>query len=402
MDNFFFHFPTEIDFGKSKQKEVGKKLQGQNVLILYGSDRVERSGLLGDIEESLQESGVPYTTLSGVSPNPRLSKVIEGVELCRRRHMSFILAVGGGSCIDTAKAIALGMEDSDFWDYFANKRKCSLQVKAKIGVILTIAGSGSETSSTTVITNDMLHVWEKKDFSYYQLKPVFAILNPELTLSVSWEDTVFGGIDMLSHVLERYFSPSKHNDLTSGLCESVMRTIIDKLNQLKEHPDDYNARAELMWAATIAHSNFLSTGRVGDWATHTMEHKISGIYDIKHGAGIAILSPAWMKYVWRKHTEEFEQFAREVWALNCNSTEETAYAGIEAFEAFLCSLGAATTFEEIGITQLDKPAIAADVAGKAPVGAFEELYPADIEQILTLAEGQVPVSQISVIGENQQ
>lgn len=386
MDDFFFWFPTEIIFGRGKQKEVGKKLQGQKVLILYGSDRVERNGLLKNIEESLWKYSVPYVTLPGISPNPRLSKVIEGVELCQREQVSFILALGGGSCIDTAKAIALGLEDSNFWDYFEGKRRCSLEIKVKIGVILTIAGSGSETSSTTVITNDMLYTREKKDFSYYQLKPAFAILNPELTLSVSWEDTAFCGIDMLSHVLERYFSPSKHNDLTNGLCESVMRTIIDKLSLLKDCPDDYNARAELMWAATIAHSNFLSVGRVGDWATHAMEHKISGIYDIKHGAGIAILLPAWMKYVWRKHIEEFERFSRKVWELSDNSPEATACAGIAAFESFLYSLGVATTFEEIGITQLDKQAIATDIAGKTPEGTFEKLYPTDIEQILALAE----------------
>lgn len=388
MENFNFSFPTQIYFGRNSHYKVGSYIaKEEKVLILYGSDRVIESGVLGEIEKSLKAAGIVLTSVGGIKPNPRLSKVYELIDICINEKITFILAVGGGSVMDTAKAVALGIEDKNIWDYFCGIKSCCLVIKTKVGVIPTIAASGSETSSTTVITNDLLKVWEKRDFSYKGLKPKFAILNPKLTLSVSWEDSACGGIDILSHVLERYFTQVDHTELTDELCEATMRTIIRQLKIIQEDPCNYDARAELMWAGTIAHSNFLSTGRKSDWATHAIEHQISAIYDIKHGTGLSILFPAWMTYVHEYGMDRFSRYAESVWQIKNQDRAAKAKMAISATRRYFKELGQPVSFAELGIRDIDKEFIAGRVVDKGTIGEFHKLNRHDIVNILCLAEG---------------
>lgn len=387
MENFNFSFPTQIYFGRNSHYKVGSYIsKEEKVLILYGSNRVVKSGVLGEVEKSLKTAGIAAISVGGIKPNPRLSKVYELIDICISEKITFILAVGGGSVMDTAKAVALGIEDKCVWDYFERLKPCCLTIKTKVGVIPTIAASGSETSSTTVITNDLLDTWEKRDFSYKGLKPIFAILNPELTMSVSWENSACGGIDIFSHVLERYFTKVEHTELTDELCEATMRTVIRQLKIIQEDPYNYDARAEIMWAGTIAHSNFLSTGRKSDWATHAIEHQISAIYDIKHGTGLSILFPAWMTYVYENGIDRFSRYAELVWHVKNGSMDEKAQIAISETRKYFKELGQPVSFAELGISDIDKELIAGIVADKGMIGEFVKLNQDDIVNILRLAE----------------
>ena len=383
MDNFYFGLPTQIYFGENRHLEVGKYISNsEKVLLIYGSNRVCENGVLSGIENSLKSCEVSYLSVGGVKPNPRLSKVMELADICKENAVTFILAVGGGSVMDTAKAVALALEDIELWDYFIGVKKWQLKLKTKIGVIPTIAASGSETSSTTVITNDLLKKPEKIAFSYWQLKPVFAILVPDLTLSVSWDDTACGGIDVFSHVLERYFTTDHNNFLTDRLCEATMKTVIEQLYKLKKEPKNYNARSELLWAGTLAHSNFLSVGRKSDWATHTIEHEFSAIYDIKHGIGLAILFPAWMKFVYKLDVPRFAKYAKEVFDVSEKNELKCAEKGIESTIEFFKTLNMPTRFSDLGITNIDVEFIANNISSLGKVGVFKELTKEDIKNII--------------------
>lgn len=387
MNNFYFSLPTQIYFGKNRHLEVGKYINDtEKVLLIFGSNRIRENGLLSEIENSLKLHNISYLSIGGVSPNPRLSKVFELADICRENNVTFILAVGGGSVMDTAKAVALASEDEKLWDFFSGTRKCELQIKTKIGVIPTIAASGSETSSTTVITNDFQKESKKIAFSYWQLKPVFAILVPDLTLSVSWEDTACGGVDIFSHVLERYFTTEHNNDLTDRLCEATMKTVVEQMYKLKNNLQNYDARAELLWAGTLAHCNFLSTGRKCDWATHTIEHEFSGIYDIKHGAGISILFPAWMRYVYKTNVYRFAKYAREVFSVSEDNDLKCAELGIELTINFFKSLDMPTRFSEIGVKNIDSKQIAEAIARDRKIGSFLLLDVDDIVNIIKSVE----------------
>jgi len=350
MQNFTFENATRILFGKGTQSQVGAQtaLYAKKVLLHYGSGSIKRTGLYDQVMESLREANVQVVELGGVVPNPRLSLVHEGIEICRKEGISFLLAVGGGSVIDSAKAIAAGVPyQGDVWDFYEGKAE--LKDALGLGVVLTIPAAGSETSAGTVLSRE--EDKRKRSFGGLLLRPKFAIMNPELTFTLPPYQTAAGITDMLAHVFERYFTQTDHTDLTDRLCEATMKTIIRNAPKVLQNPRDYDARAEIMWAGTLAHNDLLDTGRQSDWATHGMEHEISALYDIAHGAGLAILFPAWMRYVYPENRERFLQFAQRVWDVEPDffDPDATILEGIARYKAFLQSIGMPVSFADAGL-----------------------------------------------------
>lgn len=340
MDNFVFTNETKIIFGRGTEEQVGVETAawGKKVLLHYGGGHIVRTGLKAKVEKSLQEAGVEYIELGGAQPNPRVSLVREGIELIRKHGIEFILAVGGGSAIDSAKAMALGaLYDGDVWDFYIGKAEPKKAMP--VGVVLTIPAAGSEASPSSVITNE--DGWLKRSVDNVILRPRFAIMNPELTYTLPPYQTACGVADMMAHIMERYFTNTREVDLTDQLCEGALRSIIKYGPRALEEPENYEVRANIMWAGTIAHNDLLGTGRVGDWASHTIEHEISGIYDLAHGAGLAIVFPAWMKYVYKHDVQRFVQFAARVWGVDpdYHNPERTALEGIRRLEEFFKRMG---------------------------------------------------------------
>ena len=288
MNNFNFYSPTYFVFGKERENETGKyvsRFGGKKVLIHYGSGSVVRSGLLDRVKKSLQESSIAFCELGGVVPNPRSGLVYKGVEICKNEKVDFILAVGGGSVIDSAKAIALGaVYDGDFWDFYNGKR---VEKALPVATILTLTAAGSEGSTGSVITheNGMLKRAANSDL----LRPVFSILNPELTCSLPPYQTACGATDMMAHVMERYFTNTKNVEITDRLCEGILLTIINETPKVLADPNNYDARANLMWAGMVAHNDICGVGREQDWSSHNLEHELSGLYDVAHGAGLSVM-----------------------------------------------------------------------------------------------------------------
>jgi alcohol dehydrogenase YqhD (iron-dependent ADH family) len=387
MQNFVFQNGTKIIFGKDTEKSVGEESVNydKKLLLHYGGGSIKKSGLYDSVIRSLQERQIEVYELSGVQPNPRVSLVREGINLCRENNIRFILAVGGGSVIDSAKAIAAGVDyEGDVWDFFegnAEVREC-----LPIGVILTIPAAGSETSSGTVITNEV--GWYKRSAGNVTMRPKFAILNPELTYTLPAYQTACGITDMMAHILERYFTTERHAELTDRLCEGALKTIINNAAIVLSDPNNYDARAEIMWSGTIAHNDLLGTGRIGDWGTHDIEHEISGIYDIAHGAGLAILFPAWMKHVYKHDVNRFAQFANRVWdvEMDVDNLEKTAIKGIEKTEQFFYSIGMPVKLKEAGIGEEHIEEMAKKGTEKGPLGNFVKLYEKDVIEILHLAK----------------
>ena len=350
MRNFNYINSTKIIFGKNTEEKVGSELKKHTnkILLHYGGGSIKASGLYNKVITSLKNENIEVIELSGVKPNPRVSLVREGIELCRKHNIDFILAVGGGSVIDSAKAIAAGVNyDGDVWDLFIGtpiNHKC-----IRLATILTIPAAGSETSSATVLTNE--DGWFKRSTGHPTLRPIFSILNPELTFTLPKYQTSCGIADMIAHILERYFTNEKNVDLTDRLCEATLKTIMENALRLNINPNDYNARAEIMLSGMVAHNDSLSMGRVGDWATHDIEHELSGIYDIAHGAGLAIIFPAWMKYVYKHDLNRFVQFANRVFNIdvNFNNYEETVLKGIQALEDFFNKIELPTRLSHINI-----------------------------------------------------
>ena len=311
MENFEFYSPTRIIFGRGTEEKVGEltKEYGTKVLLHYGGGSIKKYGLYDKVVKSLQDAGVDFIELGGVQPNPRLGLVKEGIKICRENDIDFILAVGGGSVIDSAKAISLGVPyEGDVWDFFMGK--ALPEKNLPVGVVLTIPAAGSESSNSVVITKEegLLKRSCNNDIN----RPVFAIMNPELTFTLPPYQTASGVVDMMAHIMERYFTHQTDVDLTDGLCESMLKTIMKNALIVMEEPDNYDARAELMWAGTLAHNGLVGTGRIGDWASHAIEHELSAMYDVAHGAGLAVVFPAWMKYVYKHNVNRFAQFAVNV------------------------------------------------------------------------------------------
>ena len=355
MNNFTFYSPTEFVFGKGSEEKTGELVKtygGQKVLIVYGKGSAVKSGLLDRVKNSLDKAGLRHTELGGISPNPTDDKVYEGIEICRRETVDFILAVGGGSAIDTAKAIAAGTPyEGDFWDFYIKKAVPTQALP--LGTVLTIPAAGSESSGNSVITKtDGLKKLSLRTDKL--LRPRFAIMNPELTYTLPPYQTASGITDMLAHVMERYFSNTQGVETTDRLCEAVMTAIINEAPEVMTHPDSYDARANIMWCGTIAHNGICGVGREEDWTSHAMEHEISAVYGVTHGAGLAVIFPAWLTWMAGHNPHKPAQFARRVWHIaDSGNTEADAKAGIQALKTFLRSIGMPLTFAGLGIDNPD-------------------------------------------------
>lgn len=388
MENFNFYSPTEFVFGKNRETECGtyvKKYGGTKVLIHYGSGSVVRSGLLDRVKKSLDEAGVAYVELGRVVPNPRDTKIYEGIELCRKEGVDFILSVGGGSCIDSSKGIAIGVPyDGDFWDFYT--RKAEVTTALPIGTVLTIAAAGSEGSPGSVVTKEegML----KRDVGSDLIRPRFSILNPELTCTLPAYQTACGATDIMAHVFERYFTNTKEVEITDRLCEAVLITMVKETPRVMADPSNYEARANIMWAGMVAHNDIVGVGRSQDWNSHMIEHELSGLYDCAHGAGLAVVMPSWMEYVMNHDVMRFAQMAVRVWGceMNFENPEATAKEGINCFRKFLKSIGMPINFAELGAKEEDIPYLVKMLGvGDGVRGGFMELRAQDVTNILKIA-----------------
>jgi len=386
MKNFIFQAPTKIIYGSGAEASTGKEVKkhGSKVLLHYGTGSIKSTGLYNKIVDSLKNEKIDFIELGGVRPNPRLGLVYEGIEICRKNKIDFILAVGGGSVIDSAKAIGMGTPyEGDVWDFFTGKAKI-LQV-IPVGVVLTIPAAGSEVSGDSVITNEEGLL--KKATGAEIMRPKFSILNPELTYTLSAKQTAIGACDIMAHVFERYFTTVKNVELTDRLAEATLVTVINNLKICLGNLSDYNSRAEIMWCGSVAHNNLLVTGKTGDWASHMIEHELSAIYDIPHGEGLAIIFPAWMKYVYKSNIERFAQFANRVFNINIyfDDLEKAALEGIKALEDFYIQTGLPTKLSQIGIGSERFEEMASKCTEGGPVGQFVKLSYQDVLNIYKLA-----------------
>lgn len=387
MQNFSWSLPTRFVFGKGVADQVGKECarEGSRALLVYGGQSALRSGLIARVEQSLAAAGVSHLSYGGIQPNPRLGPVNECIALCRKETVDVILAVGGGSVVDTAKAIAAGVcYGGDAWDFFCGK--ASVARALPVGSVITIPAAGSESSTNMVIsTEDGV---TKRGAGSRALIPRFAILDPELTYTLPAFQTACGACDMMIHVLERYFTNEPDVLVTDYLCEAVLKTVIESAPIAIAHPTDYAARAQIMWAGAIAHNDVCGVGRVGDWATHGIEHELSARYGVAHGAGLAVVSPAWMRYVYKHDVPRFARFAHNVWNIAPTGDREAdALSGIAATEAFFQSIGLPTRFGPLGAKEEDIPYLAGHTVrpnGKT-TGYFVPLTAQDVENILRLA-----------------
>ena len=389
MRNFEYYTPTQVVFGKDTHLQTGsllKKYGAKKVLIHYGGQSAVRSGLIDEITSNLRESDLEYVTLGGVVPNPHLSKVREGIELCRKENVDFILAVGGGSVIDSSKAIGYGVAnpDNDVWDFCLKKAVPTGCLP--IGVILTIAASGSEMSSSSVITNE--ETKEKRGCAKTDYcRPKFAILNPRLTYTLPQYQTESGCVDILMHTMERYFVNIETMEITDSISEALMQTVIYNARILMKEPENYSARAEIMWAGSLSHNGLTGCGTGGgDWACHQLEHELGGVYNVTHGAGLAAIWGSWARYVYLENPERFAQFATNVFHIPCGiDFEKTALAGIEAMEDFFRSIHMPTNLRELGLEltdeQIHKLAFKCSFEDTRTIGVFQQLNMKDIEKI---------------------
>ena len=388
MDNFQFYSPTEFIFGRdteSKAGEMVKKYGGTKVLIHYGSGSAVKSGLIDRVKASLDESGIAYTELGGVKPNPRDTLIYQGIELCRNEGVDFILSVGGGSCIDSSKAIALGVPyDGDFWDFYGTGK--TVEKALPVGTVLTIAAAGSEGSGASVVTKE--EGFLKRDVSSDLLRPRFSILNHELTCSLPAYQTACGATDIMAHVFERYFTNTREVEITDRLCEAVLLTMIKETPRVIEQPDNYEARANIMWAGTVAHNDIVGVGRSQDWNSHGIEHELSALYDCAHGAGLAVIMPAWMEFVYKHDVMRFAQMAVRVWGcqMNFEFPDETALEGIACFRSFLHSIGMPINFEQLGAREEDIPKLVKKFGiGDGKTGGFVHLSAQYVATIYRIA-----------------
>ncbi|MBR3015994.1 MAG: iron-containing alcohol dehydrogenase [Clostridia bacterium] len=368
MYGFQYYTPTQVVFGKgaeSRTAELIRAFGGSKVLIHYGGGSVVRSGLLKRVTDSLEAAGISYVTLGGAVPNPRLSLVYEGVELCRKEGVNFLLAVGGGSAIDSAKAIGYGVaNEGDVWDFYDYRRKAAGCLP--LGVILTIAATGSEMSDSSVITKEEGLV--KRGYSSDYGRPKFAIMNPELTMTLPDYQTACGCTDIMMHTMERYFTNGGNMEITDALAEGLLRTVMTNAEILVRDPQDYDARAEVMWAGSLSHNGLTGCGNDGgDWMTHKLEHELGGLYDVAHGAGLAAIWGSWARYVYQHCLPRFRRFAVNVMGVAPEGTdEEIALKGIEALEDFFRRIHMPTNLRELGVNATEEDLVT--MAHKCAVG----------------------------------
>lgn len=389
MDQFEFMSPTKFILQKDADLLCGREVKkySDNVLFVhYGDKYMYESGLHDRILKSLKDAGVDCFELSGVQPNPRVELVREGIELCRKENIGCVLAVGGGSVIDTAKAVAIGVKyTGDVWDFYSQK---AVPTEAlPIGTVMTLPATGSEGSNGSVLKNT--ETGESADTMADCLRPTFTLMNPDLTLTIPRRQTVFGIVDMFSHVLERYFSSSEKTYLTDYMCEGVMKSIMVNAKALMEDLNDYNSRAELMWTAVVAHNGLLATGRNQDWATHTMGAQLSAQYNAVHGSTLSVLFPHWAKYVYKENIPRFVQFANRVFGIDVDfyNQEKTALEGIQKLREFFDFLGAPSSLAEIGVESDEKfRKMAEDACRFGNIGGLKSLNPDDVEAIYRQAQ----------------
>ncbi len=389
MNNFVFYSPTEFVFGKATEMQVGalaRKHGARKVMIVYGGGSVVRSGLLDRVKQSLQEAGIEYCLMGGVQPNPVDTKVYEGIEFCRREQADMLLPVGGGSVIDTAKAIAAGvLYEGDFWDFYIGKAKVTKALK--VAVVLTIPAAGSEGSGNTVITK--LDGLQKLSLRVPEvLRPVFSIMNPELTYTLPPFQTACGVADMMAHIMERYFTNTQEVEIGDRLCEGTLMAIINEAPKVMRNPEDYGARANLMWAGMIAHNGTCGVGCEEDWASHFLEHEISAIYGVTHGAGLSVIFPAWMTWMVEHNVGKIAQYAVRVWGVPESEDKKTvALEGIGKLKAFFSSLGLPVTFKELGVENPDIDRLADSLHRNKGelVGNYVKLTKQDSKEIYHLA-----------------
>lgn len=390
MENFTLCLSTEYVFGRGVESRVGEltAARGAKVaLVCRGHGSAVRSGLWQRVLDSLEAHGIRTVALENIDPNPTDDRVYEGIGLCRQAGVDFIVAVGGGSVIDTAKAIALGVPYAgDFWDFYSGK---ATPAKAlPLGVVLTIPAAGSEGSGNSVITK--LEGRHKISVRYPQvLRPVYALMDPELTISLPWFQTACGIVDMMAHIFERYFSTTPACGVTDGISESLLRSIMYQARLLHAEPTNYDARANIMWAGTLAHNGLCGTGKSEDWASHRLEHEVSAIYNVAHGAGLAVIVPAWMEFVARRRPERMARFAINVMGVHHDGRpdEQVAREGIGRLREFYSSLGLTTSLRALIGQEPDVAALVASLHANMgdTVGAFVPLSMADAETIYRLS-----------------
>lgn len=393
MKNFKYYAPTYVEFGKGTELKVGqlvKQFGGSKVLLHYGGQSAIKSGLLATVEDCLQKAGIEYVKLGGVVPNPRVSMVRKGIEICKQEGIDFLLAVGGGSVIDSCKAISAGRYiDQDVWDLYLRRAEATRFMP--IGCVLTIPAAGSEMSDGSVITNEEGNF--KKDYGSDGFRPKFAIMNPELTFSLSKWQTACGVTDMMMHTMERYFSKDDDMEVTDAIAEAILRTCMTEGVKVLDNPTDYNSRAQIMWAGSVAHNDLTGCGTSGDWATHCLEHELSGMFDVSHGAGLAAIWGSWARYTRNENLPRFARFARNVMGVNTQgmSDLEAAEAGIQAMEKFYRTIGMPTNLRELVGREVTEDEIAemADKCsnyGKGTVGFLKTLHRDDMAAIYRLAK----------------
>lgn len=388
MDNFTYCTPTRYVFGRGAELGAGTELKAlgiDNVLVCCGMGSVMRSGLLDRVIATLDEAGIAHTLLSGIEPNPTDPKVRQGIEICRATSVKGLLAVGGGSVIDTAKAIAAGVPyHGDFWDFWAGK--AVVKEALPVGVVLTIPAAGSEGSGNSVITllDGMHKISLRTD---YALRPKFALLNPELTFSLPPEQTAAGIADMMAHIFERYFSPTNDVEITDRVAEGVLMAIMEEAPKVMANPCDYQARANIMWSGTLAHNGICGTGRREDWVSHFMEHEISAVYNVTHGAGLAVILPAFMTFMAHHSPRKGAQLARRVFGVAGTSDTEVALEGIARLKTFFASLGLPLTFAQLGIGNPDIDLLVRKLHENKgeKIGGYYSLSAVETEQIYRLA-----------------
>lgn len=390
--DFTFHTPTKVVFGKDAETQVGSLILEQNckkVLVHYGSGSVLRSGLLDRIVASLEEAHIEHVLLGGVVPNPRLSKVHEGIELGKKEGVDFILAVGGGSVIDSAKAIGYGLyHGGEVWDFYSQKRPITGCLP--VGAVLTIAAAGSEMSNSTVITNEEGNLKRGGNSEYSRCK--FAILNPLLTYTLPTYQTMSGAVDIMFHTIERYFQDGTTMYLTDEIAEGLLRTVIHYALVLKDNPEDYDGRANLMWASSLSHNGLTGCGNSvrGDWAPHQLEHELGGMFDVAHGAGIAAVWGTWARYVYKNKAERFARFGQKVFSVEqTGDVDKDALAAIQAMDDFFKAIGMPTTIKELGIEptkeQIEEMVEKCTFFGKRTLGSVMVLGKKEIHDIYTRA-----------------
>lgn len=395
MDHFQFHAPTQVVFGKNTEAQAGhwcKYYGAHKVLVHFGGHSAKKSGLLDRVCDSLKAAGLDYVLLGGVVPNPQLGLIREGIELCRKEKVDFILAVGGGSVIDSAKGIGYGLANpGDVWDYYAKKKE--VHACAPLGAVLTIAAAGSEMSNCSVVTNE--DGWLKRGLSTDYGYCKFAIMNPELTYTLPAYQTASGCTDIIVHTLERYFTaPSTHQlELIDGIAETLLRTVMRNTSIALNNPTNYNARAEIMWGGTLSHNDTTGDRSFGDWSCHQLEHELSAMFGVAHGAGLAAVWASWARYVYKENPHRFAQLATNVFNIpyNYENVEATARAGIAAMESFFHHIGMPTNIHELIGKELSEEEIKA-LAYKCSfmhtrtIGQFKVLQLEDMENIYRAAK----------------